>query len=217
MKIDRFWLILLLGIFVSVLVAALFVLALLLKTDFERPTDKLLLDAYMNKVWVLERDSILGEGLRGTVDKAYFNLQVLHEGEYYFSPYRLTLSSVKEEGPELTKESTVRYRIVDVYQIHRLDSSTLIGLCIFCNVEGMEDIVFEKVLPSKHLLETLMERRHLKLSTVHEMSASYTCSWTQERYEKVINSPRCKLRKEIIKHIAPGDRTKKVSGWWWNF
>ena len=135
-----------------------------------------------------------------------------------FSPYRLALSPY-QDGQTLCEidEFPVVYRVIDIYRVGSWGGVRNMALCVLCNVEGYEDIVFEKSLPNDSLMGDWRDPDGLIIQKEPFPDLAGSCQWTKERYEQVINSPRCKLRKEIIKHIAPGDRTKNVSGWLWNW
>jgi len=115
------------------------------------------------------------------------------------------------------REFPVIYSVVDIYQVSKWGSVRNVALCGLCNQEGLDDILFEKSLPTSMVSSREHRSDFPIVGMPFDDGSGNACQWTKERYEQVINSPRCKLRKEIIKHIAPGNRTKNVSGWWWNW
>ena len=223
--------------FLLVILAIWFVTELVFGIRYARVTSGIVNAHYMDKVFIAGDEYYKGsiETMTwlaknnpyndGNKDKASINCSFYLVKEFGKSPLFVSYSLVhlpsvnQQEHASLLSlgSGPLLYRVIDIYKIKYFSSSEMIAICAFCNVNGFEDIIFRRTLPNELLLRTLEERGEVLHEPINNKEVLNSCPWDKERYELVISSSRCRLRKEIIKHIAPGDRTEPVSGYWWNF
>ncbi len=193
-------------VFVCMVIGTFFFAQMLFGIHYYRITEGPLCEKYMGKRFRMnhmEKDKIRAQkkGLK-------LLFCVSEDTSYEFVPYVFLPHSVSNDTDlsqyvGVFKDPKI-YEVIDLYHTVTLGASSNVAICIIHGVPELEDIVFEKRVED----EVIAFRPGIDDIDVTDQTES---EWTEERYQKVLNSKRSKVR-GIKEYIKPGDRTKEAGG-----